>query len=255
MRFNVQEAYRKKLKAQTVNMKLKIPQREPEPKKPDFKTESKAIIFDLESVAQNEERLLALAPAFEAPASWKDPEKIKAKIEQQRQDYLAEAALNWKTAEIPMIGIHDGMTYAPLLGTEKEIITKFFGIVTQALENQIFVGGHNIFSFDLPMIINRARVNRIEVPTQLCWFNAKGAYWNEWLFDTCVILAFSSSLADKKGNGVDDACRAFGIQGKTGDGSMFGSLWKSDRNAAIAYNRADCEAEVEIAKLCGFKFQ
>ena len=59
----------------------------------------KHIVFDIETIPQDEAKLLALAPEFTAAANLKDPEKIAASIAKKRADYLADAALNWKTAE------------------------------------------------------------------------------------------------------------------------------------------------------------
>ena len=67
----------------------------------------KHIVFDIETIPQDEARLLALAPEFTAAANLKDPEKIAASIAKKRADYLADAALNWKTAEVVLIGAGD----------------------------------------------------------------------------------------------------------------------------------------------------
>ena len=67
----------------------------------------KHIVFDIETIPQDEAKLLALAPEFAAPANLKDPAKIEAAIARKKADYLADAALNWKTAEIVLIGAGD----------------------------------------------------------------------------------------------------------------------------------------------------
>jgi len=67
----------------------------------------KHIVFDIETVPQDEAKLLALAPEFTAAANLKDPDKIAASIAKKRADYLADAALNWKTAEVVLIGAGD----------------------------------------------------------------------------------------------------------------------------------------------------
>ena len=67
----------------------------------------KHIVFDIETIPQDEAKLLALAPEFMAPANLKDPAKIEAAIAKKRADYLADAALNWKTAEVVLIGAGD----------------------------------------------------------------------------------------------------------------------------------------------------
>ena len=52
------------------------------------------IVLDIETIPQDETKLLALAPEFAAPANLKDPAKIEAAIAKKRADYLADAALN-----------------------------------------------------------------------------------------------------------------------------------------------------------------
>ena len=42
----------------------------------------KHVVFDIETIPQDEAKLLALAPEFTAPANLKDPEKIAAAIEE-----------------------------------------------------------------------------------------------------------------------------------------------------------------------------
>src|SRR5512137_94857 len=51
----------------------------------------KHIVFDIETIPQDEAKLLALAPEFTAPANLKDPAKIEAAIAKKRADYLADA--------------------------------------------------------------------------------------------------------------------------------------------------------------------
>ena len=81
----------------------------------------KHIVFDIETIAQDEARLLALAPEFTAPANLKDPEKIAAAIAKRRADYVADAALNWKTAEVVLIGAGDDTQIQSFTAsTEKE---------------------------------------------------------------------------------------------------------------------------------------
>src|SRR6516165_6944112 len=92
------------------------------------------IVFDIETVPQDEARLLALAPEFTAPANLKDPEKIAAAIAKKRADYLADAALNWKTAEVVLIGSADGPVVESLTAeSEKELVGDFLEVIAYAL--------------------------------------------------------------------------------------------------------------------------
>jgi DNA polymerase elongation subunit (family B) len=208
----------------------------------------KSIVFDIETIPQNEERLLALAPEFKAAANLKDPEKIAASIAQKRADYLADAALNWKTAEVVLIGAGDGIQFDSFVGDEKDLIRDFLQLIHSALCDGCMVGGHNVKGFDLPMLINRARVHGLKIPDGILTFWKGRPQWADNIFDTLEILSFGKNF---EGNGVNDVAKAFGIPGKTGHGSDFPALWKSQREQAIAYNAQDVEIEIEIARVCG----
>jgi len=210
----------------------------------------KYIVFDIETVPQDEARLLALAPEFTAAANLKDPEKIAVSIAKKRADYLADAALNWKTAEVVLIGAgHEGGIES-FIGPEKGLLSAFFTLLGDALASGkgVVVGGHNVKGFDLPLIVNRARVLGVKVPTMLLSFWRGRPQWHEDVFDTLEILSFGRSF---DGNGVDDVARVFGLLPKLGHGGGFPELWRTDREAAIAYNRRDVEIEIEIARVCG----
>jgi DNA polymerase elongation subunit (family B) len=209
----------------------------------------KHIVFDIETVPQDEAKLLALAPEFTAAANLKDPEKIAASIAKKRADYLADAALNWKTAEVVLIGAGDDAEIQSLTApTEKELIGNFLGMLAAALGDGVAVGGHNVKGFDLPMLVNRARVHGLKIPANILAFWKGRPQWADNIFDTLEILSFGKFF---DGNGVDDVARVFGLPPKLGHGGEFPTLWQADRDGAIAYNRRDVEIEIEIARICG----
>jgi hypothetical protein len=209
----------------------------------------KHIVFDIETIPQDEAKLLALAPEFTAPANLKDPEKIAAAKERKRAEYLADAALNWKTAEAVLIGAGDETGIQSFTASsEKELVGNFLTLLGDALADGVAVGGHNVKGFDLPMLVNRARVHGLKIPMTLLWFWKGRPTWHESVFDTLELLSFGRSF---EGNGVDDVARVFGLPPKLGQGRDFPLLWRADREAALAYNRRDVEIEIEIARMCG----
>ncbi len=209
----------------------------------------KHIVFDIETVPQDEAKLLALAPEFTAPANLKDPEKIAAAIAKKRADYLADAALSWKTAEVVLIGAGDDTEIRSFTGdTEKELVGNFLGLLGRALADGVVAGGHNVKGFDLPMLVNRARVHGLKIPSSVVSFYRGRPAWFEGIFDTLELLSFGKAF---EGNGVEEVARVFGLPPKLGHGGDFPMLWRADRAAAIAYNRRDVEIEVEIARICG----
>ncbi len=209
----------------------------------------KHIVFDIETVPQDEAKLLALAPEFTAAANLKDPEKIAASIAKKRADYLADAALNWKTAEVVLIGAGDDAGIQSLTShSEKRLVGDFLDRISAALGDGVVVGGHNVKGFDLPMLVNRARVHGLKIPANVLTFWKGRPQWADNIFDTLEILSFGKSF---DGNGVDDVARVFGLPPKLGHGGEFPLLWRADREGAIAYNRRDVEIEIEIARVCG----
>ena len=209
----------------------------------------KHIVFDIETIPQDEAQLLALAPEFTAAANLKDPAKIEAAIAKKRADYLADAALNWKTAEVVLISAGDDTEIQSFIGDpEKDLIGRFLELLGKALGDGVAVGGHNVKGFDLPMLVNRARVHGLKVPGTLLSFWKGRPQWAEGVFDTLEILSFGKSFG---GNGVDDVARVFGLPPKLGRGADFPLLWSADRAGAVDYNRRDVEIEIEIARICG----
>jgi len=209
----------------------------------------KFIVFDCESIPQDEAKLLALAQEFTAAANLKDPDKIAASIAKKRADYLADAALNWKTAEVVLIGAGDDTEiHSFTADTEKELIGNFLTVVADALADGVAVGGHNVKGFDLPMLVNRARVHGLKIPANILSTWKGRPQWADNIFDTLEILSFGRSF---DGNGVDDVARVFGLPPKLGHGGDFPLLWRADCQAAVAYNRRDVEIEIEIARICG----
>ena len=133
-------------------------------------------------------------------------------------------------------------------GTEKELVGSFLTLLGDALADGVAVGGHNVKGFDLPMLVNRARVHGLQIPTTVLQSWKGRPSWHESVFDTLEMLSFGRSF---DGNGVDDVARVFGLPPKLGRGGDFPLLWRADREAALAYNRRDVEIEIEIARMCG----
>jgi hypothetical protein len=208
-----------------------------------------AVVFDIETVPLPVEELLATAPEFKAPANLKDPAKIAAAKEEKRAAYIERAALDWKTAQVVLVGFHDGREYSSFTGLESDVIGGSLALIGRLLNQGTSVGGHNVKAFDLPMLINRARLLGAPIPDGImAWYRGRFG-WHEGIFDTLEVLSFGRSF---EGNGCDDCARAFGLPAKLGSGADFPALWRADRDGAINYNRRDCEIEIQLAQRCGF---
>ena len=132
--------------------------------------------------------------------------------------------------------------------SEKQLLGDFLDLVSAALGDGVVVGGHNVKGFDLPMLVNRARVHGLKIPRNVLSVWRGRQQWHDNIFDTLEILSFGRSF---DGNGVDDVARVFGLPPKLGHGGDFPLLWRADCQAAVAYNRRDVEIEIEIARICG----
>ena len=114
----------------------------------ETKKNMKHIVFDIETVPQDPAKLLALAPEFTAAANLKDPDKIAASIAKKRADYLADAALNWKTAEVVLVGAGDETEVHSFTShAEKQLVGDFLELVSDALGDGVVVGDRDTADF------------------------------------------------------------------------------------------------------------
>ena len=79
--------------------------------------------------------------------------RIDAAIARKRADYLADAALNWKTAEVVLIGAGDDtQIHSFTAATEKELVGNFLALLGEALADGVAAGGHNVQVVEEPAI-------------------------------------------------------------------------------------------------------
>jgi len=131
-------------------------------------TEKRFIAFDIETAPQPKEKLDLLVPDFKAPGNWKDADKIRDNILEQRAKWYAEAALSPFTGRVLIIGLlgYDG-TRSFLEGEEKDILAQFWGIFDR-LENAampfVFWSGRGAAEemFDIDFIVTRSRILGVE---------------------------------------------------------------------------------------------
>ncbi len=64
-------------------------------------------IFDIETGPRSRAELAECVPTFEAPANWKDPEKIAAYVAQKEAEWFQSAALSALTGRVLAIGYLD----------------------------------------------------------------------------------------------------------------------------------------------------
>jgi hypothetical protein len=211
-------------------------------------------VFDCETLPQDEARLLARAPEFTPAANLKDPEKIAASIEAKRKAYLEDAGLHWLTCEVALIclGSDSSNIQAISEGTEADKLEKFLSIASYNLQNGIKLIGHNIIGFDLPIIINRARLNGLRIPESIGQMNNGRWYWNENIVDTLQVVTFGNKQ-DIAGNSVEAIARSCGFPEKIGNSAKFYEIWRQNKAGAITMCKNHVEIEILIAEMLNYK--
>jgi hypothetical protein len=115
------------------------------------------LFFDIETEANKDALKYLKTPA--APSNWKDPDKIKAYIDEKQQEQIERAALDADFGKIVALGFRTGefdMTFSWLETdgfTETEIIYHFWSMYAKERGQSC---GYNIIGFDLPYLMRRS---------------------------------------------------------------------------------------------------
>jgi hypothetical protein len=117
------------------------------------------IIFDIETGAIDNAAMYL--PPQQAPANYKDPDKIAAYIAEAQQNALAKAALDPGLLRIVAIGAQieaaDPVAWlAPTLDDERAALAAFWRVVAQQFTAGGELIGYNVLGFDLPALITRS---------------------------------------------------------------------------------------------------
>jgi len=196
------------------------------------------IIFDIETGPLPLAELDALAPEFKPAANLKDPEKIKASIEEKRNEYYERAALSPVTGEVLAIGLDYGNS-GQVLGrdvfSEKGMLEMFW----DAVEDLEQFCGFNIAHFDLPFLIRRSMKYGLKVPRVFI----NNRYLTDQFID--LMLVWKCGVYDDNIS-LDRLARFLGVGKKNGNGKDFAKLWVEDRPKALEYLRQD----LALTKAC-----
>ena len=201
-------------------------------------------VFDIETSPLPEEQLAASMPEFKAAANLKDPEKIKASIEEKKEAYIRDAALSPLTGFVIAAGVRkpNGDLLLAHGGDEKDTLRKIVSQLNGYLQQQIAVGGFNIKGFDLPFIRFRCAVHGIPTGRFLDRFRGR-SYWNDNFVDLMEEVVMGR---ERSGNGLDAVCKALGIPGKTGNGALFSRIYREAPESALEYLRNDLRATAGV---------
>lgn len=184
-----------------------------------------------------------MMPEFTAPSNWKDPEKIKANIEEQKNKWIEEAALSALTGRVLAIGMLIGEQFICISepATEAQMLHEFWDTTNSGCP----LIGFNCVSFDLPFLFRRSW----KLAVQPAKWLRNGRYWDSALVKD---IREEWQLGDRQAHGsLDTIAKHLGVGQKNGSGANFAKLWATDREQAMAYLKNDLELTAAIAKKFG----
>lgn len=222
------------------------------------------IIFDIETGSADDETVMSMAPAFDAPGNIKDPEKIAAAIQAKMDEWMERAALNAETGIVLAVGFQeDGQSpriYENKQGTlfgERMVLDAAFEFIEscytggQYSDGLKFIG-HNVKSFDIPYLCRRAMRHGIYNERVRYLFWDKATKWRNWqphIIDTMETWAMGEYQRRISLNGL---ARYFGLGEKTGTGDQFAKWYLGgERDKAIEYLQQDLALTYGVAMKMG----
>lgn len=124
---------------------------------------SNYLILDLATTGIDNAAEFITTDDIAAPANYKDPEKIRAYCEEQRQQRIASAALDVDLARITAIGLHGPLgIFVHLCRTEEEERTWLAKLVLLAADR--YLVSFNGLRFDWPLLMRRALYLGVDFP-------------------------------------------------------------------------------------------
>ena len=181
-----------------------------------------------------------------APANYKDPEKIAAYLEEDRQKQIDQGALEATTGVILCVTVAQGDAEPEVFGDDNEqgLVEETLRMMETAHADNggiVFVTfrGHG---FDLPFLIRRAWRYGIRVPKLLMQRFMRPTFVDLFEIYQCGNRDQTISL--------DRFAKLCNIEGKNGDveAKYFHEAWKTNRPLANEYARQDVRTTRAIAR-------
>ena len=106
--------------------------------------------------------------------------------------------------------------------------------------------GYSSNTFDVPFLVRRAVFHGVKP--------CVGWSWSPYKTDKWVDLRSLWQLGDKQYSmgGLNGLSKFLGAGEKNGDGAAFANLWKTDKDAALAYLKNDLSITKACAERMGF---
>lgn len=209
------------------------------------------LVFDIETGSLPEDQLKAMCPPFDEAdvkcGNLKDPEKIAAKIAEalvnHLKDFIDRAALSAATGQVLAIGCYspDSKTMRIIEGDEPDILSAWWSVASKMIKSDREMVGHNIFNFDLPFLVRRSRILKVDVPKAIYTISGRWVNWHKLFIDTRMLWQMGDAQCESS---LDHVSRAFGCGGKPDDvtGADFARLYRGtvkERAKAIEYLEND----------------
>lgn len=197
------------------------------------------VVIDIET--EPDESALDHPPQFTAPANYKDPAKIEEWKAEKLESWKEGLALRASTGMIVAAGISSHLSCEPEIyhsefHIEQESIELLIETLDHAHVDNLIVGGWNILEFDLPFIYQRAKIQRVPIPSRLFDPFDKWKPWKLRIADGMKIWAAGT----KEYAGLDTVARVLRCgQKDNANSAKFGELYRSDRQAALDHLRND----------------
>lgn len=241
------------------------------------------LIFDIETGGLPDEILRKFAPEFTEPphpgefnpsavklGNLKDQTKINDKMESARaahaeavqshsanveaaraehwQKVVEGAALSPITGQVLAIGLRSAKGISILEGDESDLIIAFWSQYEKMRQQNRQLIGCNIFGFDLPFLIRRSWILRIDIPSTV----RDGRYWNRLFVDLRDVWLCGQQWAQTPSS-LDIMARALEVGEKPADigGGDFARLYRGtpeEKAAALEYLRNDLDMTAKVAE-------
>ena len=199
------------------------------------------VYWDIETEPLPPEAVNPFRPEFTAPSNYKDPVKIESYVTDKSAEWEEKLALDGKTARIICAGVAIDSDAAVIVeGEEGTILRSLLDLFDNAIERGAAIIGFNSERFDWPFFRHRCLLRGMGFPMKFLspW---KGRYyWRENLKDVYTLWTLGQTIGSVS-NSLDNVAKAFGLDGKTGDGADFAALYRTDPEAARAYLLHDVE--------------
>ena len=172
-------------------------------------------------------------------------EKLQKAEESHTADYIRNAALDALSGQVLCIGYRVDHQEQNILCADADgevhLLRQWWALINY-YERQPKLIGFNIKAFDLPFLIKRSWRHRIMPPYWL----RQGRYWSELVVDLREVW----QLGDHRAHGSLGAIsRHLGLGDKAGNGAHFHELFRTDREAAIAYCLRDVELTQQVSDI------